>query len=603
MINEKPEALEKLCIVYGKMASKMAGDNHLMVAAIDFGTTFSGWAYSFKHEFESDPTNIHAKNWNNGSNISTKAPTTVLIEPDGKTFVAFGYEAEDKYALLCAEGKQKEFYYFSRFKMMLHNKLDIEKKTYIEDAYGKPLLAREIFKHAIAFLRNDLKAECSKQLVGGIHDTDVLWVLTVPAIWNETAKRFMREAAEEAGIPSTCLRIALEPEAASLFCKTVAVEKKTQIDQKVSPFEPGAKYIVLDCGGGTVDVSVHEVLVDGNLRELYKASGGAWGGSTVNEAYEEMLFKIFGQSVFKKFKNDNMDDYIDMLRTFEVKKRGVSAKTENDTIVSSPSTLVEIYNDETEGTLKSAVSKSGLSGLVTPEKGNKLRIKAAMMKQMFSTAVNNTVEHVSKLLKIKVVSGTKTILMVGGLSESKILYDSLKASFTKLDIVVPAESALTVLKGAVMYGYNPAVITERMLNYTYGISVREPFQDGDDPAKLFVNNVGKRFCKDRFITFVECDQVIKLDQQLKMHRIYTPITSHGVAFKMFASTTKSPTYVTDEGCYPVGILNVDFDSDVPENLKKQFRLCGYFGEPEIRIIAEDIDTGERFSASFELPNK
>ena len=74
---------------------------------------------------------------------------------------------------------------------------DIGKKTYLEDAYGKPLLAREVFKHAIAFLRNDLKAECTKQFVGGIHDTDVLWVLTVPAIWNETAKHFMREAAEE----------------------------------------------------------------------------------------------------------------------------------------------------------------------------------------------------------------------------------------------------------------------------------------------------------------------------------------------------------------------------------------------------------------------
>ena len=93
-----------------------------MVAAIDFGTTFSGWAYSFKHEFESDPSNIHAKNWNNGSNISTKTPTAVLIKPDGKTCVAFGYTAEDKYAELCAENKQRGYYYFSRFKMMLHNK-------------------------------------------------------------------------------------------------------------------------------------------------------------------------------------------------------------------------------------------------------------------------------------------------------------------------------------------------------------------------------------------------------------------------------------------------------------------------------------------------
>ena len=91
-----------------------------MVAAIDFGTTFSGWAYCFKHDF--DQLNIYAKDWNNGNHISTKTPTTVLIKPDGKTFVAFGYDAEDIYAKLCTEDRHKEYYYFCRFKMLLHNK-------------------------------------------------------------------------------------------------------------------------------------------------------------------------------------------------------------------------------------------------------------------------------------------------------------------------------------------------------------------------------------------------------------------------------------------------------------------------------------------------
>lgn len=92
-----------------------------MVAAIDFGTTFSGWAYSFKHEFMSDPTNIHAKSWYTGTNISSKSPTAVLIKPDGETFDAFGYEAENKYAELCRVGEHRDWYFFNRFKMMLHD--------------------------------------------------------------------------------------------------------------------------------------------------------------------------------------------------------------------------------------------------------------------------------------------------------------------------------------------------------------------------------------------------------------------------------------------------------------------------------------------------
>ena len=47
------------------------GDS-LLVAAIDFGTTYSGWAFSFKHEFERDPTKISAKNWTGGQLVSQK---------------------------------------------------------------------------------------------------------------------------------------------------------------------------------------------------------------------------------------------------------------------------------------------------------------------------------------------------------------------------------------------------------------------------------------------------------------------------------------------------------------------------------------------------
>ena len=95
----------------------------LLVAAIDFGTTFSGWSFLFGHQFESDPTKVFAKNWNNGTNISSKTPTTILIAPDGKTMEKFGYEAEDRYATLASDNKHRNHYYFTRFKMTLHDKI------------------------------------------------------------------------------------------------------------------------------------------------------------------------------------------------------------------------------------------------------------------------------------------------------------------------------------------------------------------------------------------------------------------------------------------------------------------------------------------------
>lgn len=46
--------------------------------------------------------------------------------------------------------------------------------------------------------------------------------------------------------------------------------------------------------GGTVDVAVHEVLEDFQLKELYQASGGAWGGTTVDDAFFRFLSKLAG---------------------------------------------------------------------------------------------------------------------------------------------------------------------------------------------------------------------------------------------------------------------------------------------------------------------
>ena len=113
----------------------------------------------------------------------------------------------------------------------------------------------------------------------------------------------------------------------------------------------------------------------------------------------------------------------------------MSTKTEHDTIIRLPTTLVETYTEETESPLKLAVQNSTVSNFVTPEKGNKLRIKAVFMRHFFSVATDNITKHISVLLKMDVVKGVKTIIMVGGLSESNIVHETVKLSFPTLNVV------------------------------------------------------------------------------------------------------------------------------------------------------------------------
>ena len=92
--------------------------NRLLVAALDFGTTYSGYAFSFR----SKPNDIHTNpEWVAGSEklISLKCPSSVLLKPD-KTLHSFGYEAENKYADLAEDDDHHNWYLFRRFKMTLY---------------------------------------------------------------------------------------------------------------------------------------------------------------------------------------------------------------------------------------------------------------------------------------------------------------------------------------------------------------------------------------------------------------------------------------------------------------------------------------------------
>lgn len=56
--------------------------------------------------------------------------------------------------------------------------------------------ALKVFSSAIGYLKDHMITTCKKQL-NDIQQSDIMWVLTVPAIWTDSSKQFMREAAEK----------------------------------------------------------------------------------------------------------------------------------------------------------------------------------------------------------------------------------------------------------------------------------------------------------------------------------------------------------------------------------------------------------------------
>lgn len=108
--------------LYQKMA--------VQAIAIDFGTTYSGYAFS-----DTIPgTHLKRVNlltnqkWHSSTTAieSIKTPTCLLLSKN-KTTYAFDYEAEEKYESIVINGKADQYYFFQRFKMELHNNQVIHK--------------------------------------------------------------------------------------------------------------------------------------------------------------------------------------------------------------------------------------------------------------------------------------------------------------------------------------------------------------------------------------------------------------------------------------------------------------------------------------------
>lgn len=301
-------------------------NNKFLVAAIDLGITMSGYGFSFLHEYMSDPLKISTQTWMTGLGnlISQKTPTCVLLSPQ-QEFMAFGYEAEDEYSDLNMDENHHDYYFFEGFKMLLYKSESTQKlsiNSLIKDVKGKEAPALYVFAHVIRYLKDRLLRSLDYKLRITEINKEIHWVLSVPAIWDNSAKQFMRKAANEGGILTEQLTICLDSEAAFMYCQQLH-DKNLNVPDTHSflSFSAGTKYMIIDLGGKTAEITIYMKMSDGTLKELHRPTGGLWGSTTINEAFERMIIEIFGSKVFEKFKNDCKYDHIGLCREFEIKKR------------------------------------------------------------------------------------------------------------------------------------------------------------------------------------------------------------------------------------------------------------------------------------------
>lgn len=550
---------------------KMASDQFSLVAAIDIGTTYSGYAFSTVNDFLQNPTKI--------DDVESQTFQTCVLYTPSRSFDSFGYDAEEKYINL---EDHDEWYFFTRFKMSLYNST-LDRDVQITDFSGKKRMPlKVILSDTINYLKLQVLGKCKERNIT-VDGPAIRWVLTVPSIWNDQAKQLMREAARKVGIRKRQLILALEPEAASIF------HKYENLAGEYGAIQAGIEYMVVDAGGGIVDIVVHEVQNDGKQAEVVASTGGAYGGTVVNDAFESLLEDIVGKQTLDQFKSHHISDFFNLMRSFEVEKMAIGEDPTDMVKFNIPASLLSTYNSVNPGeNIEENINNQNLSSHVGFHRGQ-LWMSGSKAESLFNESVENITDHIKKLLEDPNIKGISFIVLAEGYSESPLLVNRIQAAARGIKLHVIGED-MAVLKGAVIFGHSPGTISERISRFTYGVDTWSRFVEGKHKEEYKVTAAdGSQRCKFAFSTFVRKGDSVKTDK-ISMVRKYTPAASsqNGMNFTIYASE-EEPVHVTDPSCKKIGKFTIDLP-ETTGGLDRTVCVMMRAGGTEIDIKAIEEDT-------------
>lgn len=320
--------------------------------------------------------------------------------------------------------------------------------------------------------------------------------------------------------------------------------------------------------GGTADISVHEKLPNGRLKEIHKASGGPWGGISVDKNYLQMLEHVFGCSEIENLKSQYMEDYFDLLRDFEIKKRHFPQSSSEMVTLRVPFVLQQLSNDKKSVDL-------GFGNTVSIRK-DKIRVPANVFRDWFNGPIKSLQSHLKGLFAAQNISDVRSILLVGGFAGCNFVQESLRKTFPDKQIIAPADASMAVLKGAVMFGHDPLLVEKRLSRFTYGIK-----WTAKSNGKGTENDSRDTISTKAFGVFVRAGEEIKAGHEVT-RRLKANDKKDGTTIPVYRTLNENPVLTTEPGCEKVGLIYIPHpDRDRQE--KEKMKVTFVFGDTELRV--------------------
>ncbi|KAK4545258.1 hypothetical protein LTR36_003438 [Oleoguttula mirabilis] len=466
-----------------------------LIVGIDFGTTFSGVAFAFA-------TNTEAKEdiiveWPGAGTQTKQKIPTVLYYDQHQQVVGWGPDIAEALAPTGypKPGVQKVEWF--KLQLMLSG------NTYIDPINLPPLppgkseidvAADYLFK-----LRQAMRNQLQKTLgeVFNREERNIKYFLTVPAIWNDAGKAATRAAAIQAGFlrdeNDNRLTLITEPEAAAMFCTKTGL-----LNLKIHD-----AVLIVDCGGGTVDLIAYEVEEESpfTVAECTAGSGDSCGSTALNRNFSNILRAKIRKMKLPDGSKTAGKVYAKCIMDFENR---IKADFRNN----GQKWAVDVG---IEAEFPEAGIEEGYMTFTNEE-----------ILQCFEPVVNRILELVrNQIIAIQAQNrALQNVLVVGGFGASEYLFQQIKLHVPpqfQNKVVRPMDSVAAIVKGAVTAGITERVITSRVARRHYLMATLQPFKEGHHPEQYRVPSLdGKDRCKYTRQIFVQKGQRVKIGEPVKV---------------------------------------------------------------------------------------
>ena len=418
------------------------------------------------------------------------------------------------------------------------------------------------------------------------------------------------------------LSLALESECAAMYCLSLPVPKDTFAHYSQKPGSSTECYMVLDIGGGTVDINVHTKNDSGTIQVIIPPTGNASGGRKINDKFYDLLAELVIEKDRQHAKKKGYGPFhFPKFCAFLEKegKEGVHRAALAKIVYSDFEEQKETYGNQKPGdgksvrlilhnkflrtyedTLVEAVS-ARTSKMSYNEDMGTLELKPSQMEDLFKPVVDGIVSCVVTALQ-NISGNIDVIYVVGGFGGCMYTYEKLKEAihsypkYQSIPLVVPLYHIYAVSRGAVLYRNHPEKITARTMDASYGIGCSVSFKEGihDEYYAYYDPDTNEKRCKDVFLVFAKKGNTVSAGDLFIDRLIPHRSKDTSASFSFYRSTDPNIYYIVDKhGNQTVQKLGSGLTLDIPNpyntpKSKRPMEISMDFSSTEIKVQARAL---------------